>query len=309
MTGTAASTTPPGRRRARLVRIVLLLLIAAALTMEVNALTVPPVGGAAATVAAIDRSHGTTPQTVAPDARIALATVAAEDESFFASHGVEALALLRGLWGYVTGSDAGGSTIEIQLAHLLYPTATSGLWGRAHRVSLALQLDTHYTKASILSMYLSAVYFGHGYYGIRAASLGYFGLAPAQLEWTQAALLAGVVQAPSALDPVVHPGAARQRLGYVLQRLVDDGRLSPARAERLAAAPLELVAQARASSPSPSSTATATAANTTALLASRSTSPSGQERSAGVAPMRGSATSSNPQMVPARATMAAAGEG
>jgi len=51
-------------------------------------------------------------------------------------------------------------------------------------------------------MYLSAVYYGHGYYGIQAASRGYFGVAPDQLSWAQAALLAGAVQAPTALDPL-----------------------------------------------------------------------------------------------------------
>ena len=177
---------------------------------------------------------------IAPSDRIAQALVASEDATFYSNNGVDDVALLRAFWGFLTGHDLGGSTIEMQLAHVLYPAVTDGFWGRVRRVSLALELDTHYTKPAILSMYLSAVYFGHGYYGIEAASRGYFGVAPAQLTWAQAALLAGMVQAPSALDPLRHLAAARARMTYVLQRLVGDGRLTASQAAHWAASPLGL---------------------------------------------------------------------
>jgi penicillin-binding protein 1A len=216
------------------------IVIAGVTTFDINLATGPRVNDAPAVVEAIDRAHGSLPEMIAPTDRIAIAMVAAEDGTFYSNDGVDVPDLLRGLLGYLTGTDAGGSTIEIQLAHLLYPSETDGLWGRVHRVSLALQFDTHYTKAAILSMYLSAVYFGHGYYGIEAASRGYFGIAPDQLTWAQAALLAGVVQAPSALDPVRHLAASRARMTYVLQRLVDDGRLTASQAARWEASPLGL---------------------------------------------------------------------
>jgi membrane peptidoglycan carboxypeptidase len=232
---------PQHRGLRRAARIALVCLIAIATAFEVNVASDPSVAGAPAVVAAIDRTHGSIAVMVAPSDRIAQALVASEDATFYTNDGVDDVALVRAFWGFVTGQDLGGSTIEMQLAHMLYPAVTEGFWGRVRRVSLALELDTHFTKAAILSMYLSAVYFGHGYYGIRAASLGYFGVSPNQLDWAQAAMLAGIVQAPSALDPFRHLGAAVARMSYVLQRLVQDGVLSPTQATRLERSPLGLV--------------------------------------------------------------------
>ena len=149
---------------------------------EVNVATDPSVSSAPAVVAAIDRAHATSPATISGGDHIAQALVASEDGTFYSNNGLDVAALARAFWGFLTGQDLGGSTIEIQLAHTLYPAVTEGFWGRIRRVSLALEFDTHFTKTAILSMYLSAVYFGHGYYGIRAASLGYFGVEPAQLD-------------------------------------------------------------------------------------------------------------------------------
>lgn len=195
--------------------------------------TGPDVATLPAAVSGIDTAHHVMPASVAPSDRIARALVAVEDASFYSHDGIDTLALLRAAGGFVTGSDSGGSTIEVQLAHLAFPGPTSGFWGRVHRVTLALQMDTHFTKPAILSMYLDAAYFGHGYYGIVAASRGYFGVMPSQLSWSQAALLAGLVQAPSAFDPIDHPASAAARRGYVLQRLVAVGALTQSQAGAL----------------------------------------------------------------------------
>jgi membrane peptidoglycan carboxypeptidase len=239
--------TGPGQKRrfARLVaRALLLLMIGGAGAFETNVATNPSVAQAPAIVEAIDSAHHATPEMVAPRERIAIALVAAEDATYSSNDGVDVAALVRAFLGYLTGTDTGGSTIEMQLAHLLFPAATQGFWGHVHRVSLALQFDTHFTKEAILSMYLSSVYFGHGYFGIRAASEGYFGVAPAALSWAQAALLAGVVQAPSALDPVHHLAAARGRMNYVLGRLVDIGALTASQATVIARSNLGLLGPA-----------------------------------------------------------------
>src|SRR5215469_6402549 len=82
--------------------------------------------------------------------------------------------------------------------------------------------------------------FGDGYYGLQAASCGYFGVAPADLNWPQAALLAGLVQAPSAYDPLVHAALARAREAHVLGRLAATGTLTRAQAERAYRQPLHL---------------------------------------------------------------------
>lgn len=233
---------PALRRGLRLAtRAVLVGLIALVTVFEVNVATDPSVTVAPAAVVAIDRAHATFPELISASEHIAQALVAAEDGTFYSNDGLDNVALLRAFWGFLTGQDLGGSTIEIQLAHLLYPSATEGFWGRVRRVSLALEFDTHFTKTAILSMYLSAVYFGHGYYGIRAASLGYFGVAPSLLNWAQAALLAGIVQAPSRLDPFRHLAAAEVRMTYVLERLVNAGQLTAAKATQLEQSPLQLV--------------------------------------------------------------------
>ncbi len=245
----AAPGGAPGPRRPRrcarlIVRVVLITLIAGMVAFEVNIDTGPNVATAPALVVLIDRSHGSAPVMVASSERVAMALVASEDGGFYSNDGIDIPAMARGLLGFLTGTDTGGSTIEIQLAHMLYPSATAGFWGRVHRVSLALQFDAHYTKEAILSMYLDAAYFGHGYYGISAAGIGYFGVGPGQLTWAQAAMLAGLVQAPTALDPRVHLNAAERRMGYVLQRLVSDGVLTSAQVTAILQAPLGLVAAA-----------------------------------------------------------------
>lgn len=240
-----AAPRPPRRRIWRRLRLgILSLLLAGAVLAEASLLTGPNVEAVPAAVAAIDRAHAAVPVMVSPTDRIALAMVAVENDSYYSDNGIDGPALLRGLWGFVTGSDAGGSTIEIQLAHLAFPGQTESLWGRVHRVTLALQFDTHFSKPAILSMYLDAAYYGHGFYGIRAASLGYFGVPPAQLSWAQAATLAGLVQAPSQLDPFVNPGAALARRGYVLQRLVATGMLSQTQADASGRSPLGVVGAA-----------------------------------------------------------------
>src|SRR5581483_4359359 len=95
--------------------------------------------------------------------------------------------------------------------------------------------------------YLNSAYFGHGAYGIWAASERYFGVVPGRLTLPQASLLAGLVQAPSAYDPVVHPDLARQRQVAVLRALVRGGFVTGAEAASAVAEPLPL----RSASPLP----------------------------------------------------------
>jgi membrane peptidoglycan carboxypeptidase len=138
------------------------------------------------------------------------------------------------------GGDPGGATLDQQLAKVLYTPTGSGLPAKLEQVELALKLDAKYSKAQILEMYLNAVYFGHGYYGLPAASRGYFGRSPAALNWPQASLLAGLVQAPSAYDPLRHLDLARARQAHVLDRLTHTNVLTPTQAASAERAPLDL---------------------------------------------------------------------
>jgi penicillin-binding protein 1A len=235
-----AIRTPHRRWPRRVLRTGLTVLLIAAAILAAAEIATPPVEGAPDLVTAIDSAHRTIPVQAEPSWRVAQAIVAAEDSGFYTNDGVDGVGLIRAFWGWMTGVDEGGSTITEQLAKVIYTGGRTGITDRVAQVALALKLDGHYTKAAVLSMYLSAIYFGNGYYGVLAASEGYFGRLPDQLSWAQASLLAGLPQAPSLLDPLQHPAAARSRQGYVLDRLVATGVLTRAEADAAAAAPLDL---------------------------------------------------------------------
>ena len=112
--------------------------------------------------------------------------------------------------------------------------------GPPAQVVLAVKLYVSYTKEQILSLYAEVAYYGNGYYGLEQASCGYFGRPARNLTVIQGAMLAGVVNAPSADDPVTNPGNARARLEHVIARMVAVGYLDSAQARQVLSAPLGL---------------------------------------------------------------------
>src|ERR1017187_9112474 len=108
-------------------------------------------------------------------------------------------------------------------------------------VGLAVKLYLSYSHPQILQMYADVAYFGHGYYGLSAASCGYFGTPSAGLSWPEAAMLAGLVQGPSTDDPILHFARARAREQHVLGRLVATGTLTQAQADTAYSQQLHLV--------------------------------------------------------------------
>jgi membrane peptidoglycan carboxypeptidase len=172
------------------------------------------------------------------------ATVATEDASFFTNPGVDGLALLRALLQTLRGEPAGGSTITMQLARLsvLPPErrTDSPVRRKLQEIALALLLTARESKATILAQYLNAVPYGNRAVGIEAASQAYFGKPAANLSLAEAALLAGLPQAPAWLDPAVHREAARERQRQVLALMVRHGRITPAEAAAAAEQPLDL---------------------------------------------------------------------
>jgi penicillin-binding protein 1A len=203
---------------------------------------VPSAADADTRSAQLAASRGVTESTTGTPPKVADALIATEDAQFWTNSGIDPAGVLRWAWGVVTGtsSDAGGATIEQQLAKMLYTDGHRQPIDQLEQVGLALKLNADFSKAQILRMYLDTAYFGHGYYGLSAASEGYFGRSPARLDWQQAALLAGLVQAPSAYDPKVHPALALSRRAHVLARLAATGYLTPAQSSKLAATPLGL---------------------------------------------------------------------
>ncbi|RBY86508.1 hypothetical protein DQ241_13400 [Blastococcus sp. TF02A-30] len=232
----------PSPRLARIGRRVLLAVVAVAvLVVGTTWALTPGVDDARARVDARLSAFGGAALSGDVPPRIAAALLATED-SHFADHiGVDWRGALRAPLGLVTGDDLGGSTLHQQLARVLYEDGATDPLAKARAVVLAVKLDRGWTDEQILRMYLDAAYFGHGFYGIEAAAEGYFGLAPAELDWAQASVLVGLVQAPSAYDPLVHPELAAARQAHVLDRLVDVGELDRDTADEIATEPWGLV--------------------------------------------------------------------
>jgi hypothetical protein len=194
-------------------------------------LVLPGVGDAPSVAQALDRAHHTGYPGPALPPRMAASLVATEDHRFYSEPGIDPAAIGRVILGRFTkGPDQGGATLYQQLARMLYVGGQSGMLAEAEQILLGIKLDLNYSKAQILRMYAGVAYFGHGYYGLAAASCGYFAEQPAELSWGQAAMLAGLVQAPSADDPYSHFANARAREAHVLVRLIAMRQLTPAQA-------------------------------------------------------------------------------
>lgn len=171
------------------------------------------------------------------------AVVATEDERFYRHHGIDLIGVIRAVpYDVLHASFAqGASTITEQLGKLVYLNGNDhNPWRKLLDAGLALKLEARYSKEQILDAYLNSVYFGEGAYGVSAAGRRYFGTAPSLLTTAQASLLAGLIQAPSADDPVTHPAAARARQVAVLRSLVRNGFLTEHEAAAAVAQPLRL---------------------------------------------------------------------
>ncbi|TCD16385.1 transglycosylase domain-containing protein [Oricola cellulosilytica] len=159
---------------------------------------------------------------------IAQAAVAIEDRRFYSHFGVDPLGLARAMATNVAHRRLvqGGSTITQQLAKNLFLTADRTIGRKVQEVLLALWLERKYTKNQILEMYLNRVYFGSGSYGVEAASRRYFDKSARDVTLSEAALLAGLLKAPSRLSPARNPQLAEKRAQVVLAAMRDQGMVS-----------------------------------------------------------------------------------
>jgi penicillin-binding protein 1A len=162
------------------------------------------------------------------------AVLAAEDRNFYSHGAIDPGSTARALWVDITqrAFNEGGSTITQQLVKIQLLTPQKSLTRKVQELVLAVTLEQRYSKDQILTMYMNRVYFGHGAYGIGAAAKTYFNRDAKSLTPAQAAFLAGLIQAPTAYDPVSHFDLARERELYVLQGMVATGKLSAADAEK-----------------------------------------------------------------------------
>jgi len=173
---------------------------------------------------------------------VQLSFVAAEDGSFFEHEGIDYASIVRAAIANLRqgGIAQGASTITQQMVKSLLLSPERTYKRKLREMILARRIESQFSKDEILFLYLNQIYFGHGAWGIGQAARTYFGKAAQDLTVSEAALLAGLVQRPSAYDPLRNPEAAESRRRYVLGRMRADGYIDEATYQAQLAAPPEL---------------------------------------------------------------------
>lgn len=220
------------------VAIVGWLAITAPLSKSLEPIAPPQITLLAADGTPIARNGAITAEPVRVDAlppHVVEAFLAIEDRRFYYHWGVDPRGVARALTG--TG---GGSTITQQLAKFTFLTPERTLTRKAREMLIAFWLESWLTKDEILERYLSNAYFGDNVYGLRAASLHFFYRKPENLTVSQAAMLAGLVQAPSRFNPAKHYDRAEKRMQMVVNAMVAAGYLTEAEARRIRAPRLDI---------------------------------------------------------------------
>ncbi|MBA4270340.1 MAG: penicillin-binding protein [Methylobacterium sp.] len=169
------------------------------------------------------------------------AFVAIEDRRFYDHFGIDPIGLGRALVNNLrrAGGVQGGSTLTQQLAKNLFLTQERTAARKIQEAILALWLERTYSKDQILELYLNRVYFGSGAYGVEAAAQRYFNKSARSVTIAEAAMLAGLVQAPSRLAPNRNPEAAEKRAQLVIAAMADQGLISQNAAKTALVAPAE----------------------------------------------------------------------
>jgi penicillin-binding protein 1A len=165
---------------------------------------------------------------------MAKATIAVEDRRFYEHGGVDYEGIFRAAWRDLTAGRVveGGSTITQQLVRNLYISRERTFERKIREACLAIKLSRSWSKDRILAAWMNQVYFGNHAYGVEAAAQTYFSKPAKDLNLMEAALLAGLPQAPSLYDPVAHPADAFARRVKVLKALYDNGEISFDRYQR-----------------------------------------------------------------------------
>lgn len=169
------------------------------------------------------------------------AVVAAEDKRFYTHHGLDHPALFRSLiLNLVQRGAPGGSTITQQLAKNLFFTFKRSWQRKPLEALAAMAIEDRFSKEDILETYSNLVDFGRNAYGIERAAQVYFGKHASELELHEAALLAGLLNAPSRYDPFNHPDRARKKIRTILQRMVKEGMVRQNDVDSISGLPLNL---------------------------------------------------------------------
>lgn len=167
------------------------------------------------------------------------AVVAVEDRKFYNHWGFDMEGIFRASLVNLQYGEVkeGASTITQQLVKNLFLSQEQTMGRKAEEFVLAMDMELNYSKDDILELYLNTIYFGSGYYGIKEASEGYFGKEPAMLTLAEAAMLAGIPNAPSLYSPYVDFRLAKKRqlvvldamtaAGYLREAIAEDAKIKP----------------------------------------------------------------------------------
>ncbi|MEN8198042.1 MAG: transglycosylase domain-containing protein, partial [Pseudomonadota bacterium] len=160
------------------------------------------------------------------------AVLAVEDRRFYDHAGVDPIGIARAIWTNLWAGTvrSGGSTISQQLAKNLFLSSDRTVRRKVQELLLAFWLEQRFGKDQILTIYLNRVYFGQGAYGVDAAARRYFNKPATQVTAYEAAMLAGLLKAPSRYNPLSNPDLAEGRAAQVLQSMVEAGWLTGAQA-------------------------------------------------------------------------------
>jgi penicillin-binding protein 1A len=192
----------------------------------------------------IENRSNTPYQELSPNVINAL--IATEDARFEKHSGVDAIAIFRVFWGVATGSSkGGGSTITQQLAKNLFPRKQNRSFLETVLIKFkewitAIKLERNYSKDEILAMYLNTVDFGSQSYGIKSAAKTYFNKDPGQLKVEEAAVLIGILKAPTWFSPVRNPARAFERRNTVMHQMMKYDYITSAEFDSLKTLPVDM---------------------------------------------------------------------
>jgi penicillin-binding protein 1A len=171
-----------------------------------------------------------------------LAFVAAEDGNFFQHQGIDLAGIVRATIANIRAGRVvqGASTISQQVAQAILQTPAKAWVPKIKEMIFAWRMEQKLSKEDILYIYLNQIYLGHGAYGVEAAARTYFGKSAKGLNLAEAAVIAGLVQAPSRYSPLRHPRRARTRQVYVIERMAANGFITPEQAQAALTQPLDI---------------------------------------------------------------------
>ncbi len=175
-------------------------------------------------------------------ASIINSVVAVEDSRFWKHKGIDYVAIARAFIKDIihVGLKEGGSTITQQLAKVVFLTPEKTIQRKIREAALAIKIEKNLDKKEILELYLNKIYFGHGAYGVEMASQIYFGKPVKDITLSEAALIAGLIKAPSLYSPFNDLGRAIERQHVVLSRMVEEGYLKKSEMEKALKQPVYL---------------------------------------------------------------------